>query len=713
MADNQVIIELLLKNNEYMAKLSQSMAQTKKTAATMTGALDGIKGGFTAIKGSIAAIIGSQVVQYIKQFANEAAKYDTVKRAYENLANSYDVNSKKIIASMQEASQGTLSQQDAMKAASNAMQLMGEDVIEMLPRMSEIAKAAARANGTEVSQMMDDLVTAAGRRSTMILDNLGISSVTAGQKQEEYAAKLGKTRDQLTEAEKSAAFFYAITEAGGEIVRRAGDKTLTLGEQMQVLSARFKDIRTTAFEEMTPGLTLFAKTMSDVMVEGQGFYGLLENIGEYGNKAFARLAVSVATFNELLVRAGTGWDRLFNSGGKGTELWEENQAKIRKAEQLVYNALDAWEKIDVTIEKAKKKAKSTMPKAPGAPAGGTGSSQSGSRSFEGFGISGAGDFAAAAMNRELAETYRKLAAATNDAAQQAQYLKNAEDALKKSNAQIIEGIQNVAKTINDLVGAFDELYAVQAENRLTSLENTYNAMNEYYDWQMQKELEVAGVAEQAASKKAQTEIDALQKQMAKTHSLKKRKALQEQILLKQDELKKAKIEEEAAVRKQNLELLYEFFKREMIIREFNRQKQYQIAMASVNFAAGVIGAMAQGIAQLGPIAGAIVGAVESAALAAVYGVQIATIQATQPPAFAQGAWNLPYDTPAYVHAGETILPRPFAEDFREAMSGGGTEEINVNLHLDGDLIHKAVVKRDKKQARLSGAVSRMTYAGAY
>ncbi|MFZ6686583.1 hypothetical protein ACO0K0_02410 [Undibacterium sp. SXout11W] len=44
------------------------------------------------------------------------------------------------------------------------------------------------------------------------------------------------------------------------------------------------------------------------------------------------------------------------------------------------------------------------------------------------------------------------------------------------------------------------------------------------------------------------------------------------------------------------------------------------------------------------------------------------------PSFAVGAWDLPHDMIAQVHQGETILPRTFAEDFRNnagSMGGGG------------------------------------------
>lgn len=41
------------------------------------------------------------------------------------------------------------------------------------------------------------------------------------------------------------------------------------------------------------------------------------------------------------------------------------------------------------------------------------------------------------------------------------------------------------------------------------------------------------------------------------------------------------------------------------------------------------------------------------------------------PSFDVGAWNLPSDTLAMVHQGETILPSGVAADFRAAMTGGG------------------------------------------
>lgn len=674
---NQVVVELLLANNQYLAKLTESQNKTKEFA---NKASQSMTASFSAIKGSIVAMVGSQAVQYIREFYNEAAKYDTIRRGYENLTASYGVNSKKLVESMQEASQGTLSQTDAMRASSNAIQLMGEDVIKMLPRMTQIAKAAARSNGVEVSQMMDDLVTAAGRRSTMILDNLGISSVTAGQKQEEYARKLGKTRDTLTEAEKSAAFFYAITEAGGEIVDRAGDSTLTLGEQTQALTARYSDFKNAIFDQLIPALMQSTGGMNESTASfeaagaaiGSTLAIIINMVRTFANSL--KMVWGAMTFD--LDTISNGWEGLkqsiedtgksvLNFGKTTTNVFDNVNKSMTGALTAIYAAQKAQEKLNNQM------------------AAGTGED----KFFD--------EFWKSAMK----------------------HMKQIEDEAKALKDGVKSVFGEVSGSVSSMMDNVNNIFSNMADQAIAHLDSMKNRMGMLIDYAKTAALESAGVQEETTMQANEREITTLQKQIAKTYSLKKKQDLREQLAAKQDYQKRLQIEDDYNKRKLIMEAYMEYMSITRQRREFERNKAFQISMVWVNAAAAIVAAwlaawqmQSSGGAWAAAIA---LGAISTGLMLAMAGVQTALISSQTGPGFARGAWDIPYTMPAVVHQGETIIPRPFAEDFREAMAGGGAEEINVNLHLDGDLIHKAVVKRDKKQARLAGAVSRMSYAGAY
>lgn len=84
----------------------------------------------------------------------------------------------------------------------------------------------------------------------------------------------------------------------------------------------------------------------------------------------------------------------------------------------------------------------------------------------------------------------------------------------------------------------------------------------------------------------------------------------------------------------------------------------QIINDAAKAAAGAYSAVVE-IPIIGPILAPPAAAVAFAAVSAFEGLV---------GSFEIGAWNVPYAMPAIVHQGETILPKPFAEDFRAAVS---------------------------------------------
>src|SRR5713101_2934594 len=87
--------------------------------------------------------------------------------------------------------------------------------------------------------------------------------------------------------------------------------------------------------------------------------------------------------------------------------------------------------------------------------------------------------------------------------------------------------------------------------------------------------------------------------------------------------------------------------------------------ATMQHAASAAAAVYDDVAQI-PYVGWILA--PAAAIAAFAGVMAF---GSAVPGLAVGAWNLPNDTVAQLHAGETVMPADFASGFRSAIVGGG------------------------------------------
>jgi len=259
---NEIILKLTADNQQLKAKLDESKKAVDK--ATKDIEHSGSKMA-SVLKSFGAAVAGYLGVQLIKNLANTAKEVNKVSKSFENLAASAEGGAKGLLEAMKKASKGTIAEIDIMKSANLAMQLMGEDVIKYLPKMAEIATGVARAQGVEASQMLSDIVRASGRQSVMILDNLGVSSVRAGQLMEEYAQKLGKTRDQLTESEKSAAFFYATMKAGEEVLQRSGGVTEDFSTRLERFKATVKNLSDNIAKLMLPILDALVTVLDKIV----------------------------------------------------------------------------------------------------------------------------------------------------------------------------------------------------------------------------------------------------------------------------------------------------------------------------------------------------------------------------------------------------------------------------------------------------------------
>lgn len=140
-----------------------------------------------------------------------------VKLAFDRL------NDPTLLDSLRKATNNTTADIDLMKAAVNSKNF-GLPVKE-LGTLMEFASRRAKDTGQSVDYLVQSIVTGIGRKSPLILDNLGISAIAL--------------KDALGGVSLEAASVGQITEAVGKIasaeLKKMGKDTVTLGEQFAQL----------------------------------------------------------------------------------------------------------------------------------------------------------------------------------------------------------------------------------------------------------------------------------------------------------------------------------------------------------------------------------------------------------------------------------------------------------------------------------------------
>lgn len=176
----------LARTRDKLAKMSQSGSSGFGQLAS-TAKLAGV---------GVAAFAGAAVVAHkaATALAEESLKTQNV---FNNLP-----------FSLNAARQATHGLIDDMTLATAANQMMSLGVVknqDEFAKMAAAAQALGQKLGIGTERAIDSLNAAIGRGSSLMLDNLGII-LNQTQAQEQYAAKIGKTKDELTEAEKAEAF---------------------------------------------------------------------------------------------------------------------------------------------------------------------------------------------------------------------------------------------------------------------------------------------------------------------------------------------------------------------------------------------------------------------------------------------------------------------------------------------------------------------------
>lgn len=247
------------KAGEQAAAGFKKAGDTTKTVSKEVETLTSKFGGFiTAVKTFIAAGLVRELFNLSLEMSSLKGETEGVERAFKRAF----PNSVAVLKSLRDATHGTINDLQLMQRTLKATNL--GLAVESLPRLFEFAAARAQQTGESVDYLVDSIVNGIGRKSVLVLDNLGISST--------------RLREKLHGVSIEAANVGDVTKAVGEIAEeelgKIGGFADTAKTSVDRLRASFEGLRQDiAKKSDSSGFNNFLNDVVDglrLMVKGSG-----------------------------------------------------------------------------------------------------------------------------------------------------------------------------------------------------------------------------------------------------------------------------------------------------------------------------------------------------------------------------------------------------------------------------------------------------------
>ena len=222
-------------------KIGADLKQFRSGMQNIDHSLKRLSGGFNALGASIgAAFVVDAVSQFVSESVDLAMQAEGVKTAFNRL------NDPNLLKNLRTATAGTLSDLELMKAAVNAENF--RIPMDVLAKGLEFAQRRAQETGQSVDYLVNSFVTGLGRKSVMILDNLGIS-----------AAEL---KEQM---EGGADMTTAVGQIIDQEFAKAGPRIETATMKLEQQRAEIENLKTDIGTKLLPAYTAVLSVVSEIV----------------------------------------------------------------------------------------------------------------------------------------------------------------------------------------------------------------------------------------------------------------------------------------------------------------------------------------------------------------------------------------------------------------------------------------------------------------
>lgn len=262
------------------AGLRQEIAagqQAMGGAADAAGGLGVSLGAVTATALGIAAAIAKVSVELYRLSEASAATVDA-RQSFVALAASSGIAADQLLADLQRVSRGTVDSTTLIQTANRALLAGGAQIADQLPRLYQIAEAAARATGQNTNYVFETLVKGIVKASPMLIDNAEVY-IKVGSAVDDYAASVGKSVEQLSVQERQFAILNAVTEQGGDFIERTGGKVVAATDAFRQSDVAVKEFSRGIGEVLLPVMQYVSGSMVAWIQQAKMFVSTIAGMG--------------------------------------------------------------------------------------------------------------------------------------------------------------------------------------------------------------------------------------------------------------------------------------------------------------------------------------------------------------------------------------------------------------------------------------------------
>lgn len=244
----------------------QQSAQTMQTAAVKSqGMGNAFSAAMTLIKGAASAagqaimtvvsIIGVTLVAAIGlavgalgglfALGSRASGFQDIIDSFNQLTSAAGLSARTLTTQLQQASLGTVSKMDLLKASNEALigttKDLGTELGKNLPALMMIAQHQADATGKDTLEVFNSLVEGIRRGTARSVESIGIS-IDMAEAQRTYAASIGTSVEALNDEQKSLALLHQVMVQTGVDIANLGTITLDAGDLLARIGANITNI---------------------------------------------------------------------------------------------------------------------------------------------------------------------------------------------------------------------------------------------------------------------------------------------------------------------------------------------------------------------------------------------------------------------------------------------------------------------------------------